>query len=101
MNEPVVTPQTDENQVIAERRAKLQALREKGPAFPNDFNRMEIASDLHEKYENQDRDSLDLNPVQVKVAGRLMLKRVMGKASFGTIQDLSGRIQIFVTDSYP
>ena len=91
----------DENQVIAERREKLKALRAKGNPFPNDFPRSHIAADVVEKYENTDRDTLDLNPVSVKVAGRIMLKRVMGKASFATIQDLSGQIQIYVTDSYP
>jgi lysyl-tRNA synthetase, class II len=102
MTEPTSPPAPDdENQIIAERRAKLKALREKGNAFPNDFPRMELAAELQEKYESQERDALDLNPVVVKVAGRLMLKRVMGKASFGTIQDMSGRIQIFVTDSFP
>ena len=101
MNEPTATPATDENQIVAERRAKLKALRERGNAYPNDFMRAELAADLHEKYDDSDRDTLDSNPVVVKVAGRLMLKRVMGKASFATIQDMSGRIQLFVTDSYP
>ncbi len=94
-------PQPDENQIIAERRAKLKALREKGSPYPNKFARGDLAGDLTEKYEGRDRDSLDLNPVVVKVAGRMMLKRVMGKASFATIQDMSGSIQLYVTDSYP
>ncbi|MEK7875256.1 MAG: lysine--tRNA ligase [Pseudomonadota bacterium] len=92
-------PQPDDNQIIAERRAKLQALREKGIAFPNQFQRNDFAADLLEKHGDRDRDSLDLNPVAVKVGGRMMLKRVMGKASFATIQDMSGNIQLFLTDS--
>ena len=96
MTEPI-----DENQIIAERRAKLKAWRAKGNAFPNNFAHDSLAGDLHERYENHDRDSMDLNPVVVKVAGRMMLKRVMGKASFATIQDMSGSIQLFLTDSYP
>ncbi len=94
-------PPVDENQIIAERRAKLKALREKGPAFPNGFPRKHLAADLLEKYEDSDRDSLDLNPVVVTMAGRMMLKRVMGKASFATIQDMSGSLQLYITDSYP
>ena len=101
MSELPTTPETDDNQIIAERRAKLQAMRAKGVAFPNKFQRDNMLGDLTEKYEDHDRDSLDLNPVVVKVAGRMMLKRVMGKASFATIQDMSGSIQLYVTDSYP
>jgi lysyl-tRNA synthetase, class II len=94
------TPQ-DENHVIAERRAKLKALRAAGNAYPNDFMRMELAADLTEKYEGQERDFLDVNPVQVRIAGRLMLRRTMGKLSFGNLQDMSGNIQIFVADNFP
>jgi lysyl-tRNA synthetase, class II len=91
----------DTNQVIEERRQKLKALRAKGRAYPNDFKRKHLAAELTEKYEETDRDSMDMNPVVVRVAGRMMLKRVMGKASFATIQDMSGKIQLYVTDSYP
>jgi lysyl-tRNA synthetase class 2 len=98
-NEPAL-PQ-DENHVIAERRAKLKQLREKGNAYPNDFPRNNIAGDLHEQYENHERDFLDLNPVLVRIAGRLMLRRTMGKLSFGNLQDMSGNIQIFVADNSP
>ena len=91
----------DESQIVAERRAKLKALREKGNAYPNGFLRADLAGDLHEKHEARDRDSLDLDPVVVTVAGRMMRKRVMGKASFASIQDMSGGIQLFLTDSYP
>jgi lysyl-tRNA synthetase class 2 len=100
-DQPVTPPELDENQIIAERRAKLQALRAKGVAFPNQFQRDNMLGDLSEKYEDSDRDWLDVNPIVVKVAGRMMLKRVMGKASFATIQDMSGSIQLYVTDSYP
>src|SRR6185436_8578545 len=94
-------PPSDENQIIAERREKLKALRAKGNAYPNDFFRQHFAAEVVEKYEGFDRDALDLNPVLVVVAGRLMLKRVMGKASFATLQDMSGQIQLYLTDSYP
>jgi lysyl-tRNA synthetase class 2 len=91
------TPQ-DENQIIAERRAKLAKLREAGPAFPNDFVRTHHAADLHARYGATEREALEKENAQVAVAGRIMLKRVMGKASFATIQDGSGRIQLFVAD---
>ena len=98
-NEPL--PPNDENHVIAERRAKLKQLREKGNAYPNSFARGHIAADLHEQYEAHERDTLDLHPVLVQVAGRLMLRRTMGKLSFGNLQDMSGNIQIFVADNAP
>jgi lysyl-tRNA synthetase, class II len=93
----------DENTIIAERRAKLAAIREKGIAFPNDFRPQHKASDLHEKFGEAERESLESQDVHVVVAGRMMLKRVMGKASFATIQDASGlradgRIQLYITN---
>ena len=91
------TPQ-DTNQIIAERRAKLAALRETGIAFPNDFRRNHLASDLHKKYGDHSNDTLEKDPISVEVAGRMILKRVMGKASFATIQDMSGHIQLYITN---
>jgi lysyl-tRNA synthetase class 2 len=88
----------DENQIFAERRAKLAALRALGPAFPNDFTRTHLAAPLHARYDAMDGEALARQGVEVAVAGRLMLKRLMGKASFATIQDGSGRIQFFVND---
>ena len=86
----------DENRIIAERRKKLAALRVRGPAFPNDFERLNLAAKLDEAYGEAEPEKLqELKPAAV-VAGRIMLKRVMGKASFITIQDLSGRIQVYV-----
>jgi lysyl-tRNA synthetase class 2 len=86
----------DENHIIAERRAKLAEWRLTGNAFPNDFQRENTAVKLHEGYGEKSAEELEGLPVEVKVAGRMMLKRVMGKASFATLQDLSGRIQIYV-----
>jgi len=91
------TPQ-DENQIVAERRAKLAALRKEGVAFPNDFERKNLAGELHSKYDEMSHEELDMAHVQVAVAGRMMLKRVMGKASFATVQDMSGRIQLFISN---
>ena len=88
--------QQDENQLIAERRAKLAEWRKTGKAFPNDFERENTAHKLHEVYGEKTAEELADLPVEVKVGGRMMLKRVMGKASFATLQDVSGRIQIYV-----
>ncbi|GHD60740.1 lysine--tRNA ligase [Jeongeupia chitinilytica] len=89
--------QQDENQIMAERRAKLGALREQGVAFPNDFRREDIAGELHAKYGSLEKEDLEGRNVTVSVAGRMMLKRVMGKASFATVQDVSGRIQFYIS----
>jgi lysyl-tRNA synthetase class 2 len=87
----------DENQIVAERRGKLAALRGRGNAFPNDFRRDALAADLHAAHGAKDNAELEPQNLVVSVAGRMMLKRVMGKASFATLQDMSGRIQLYVT----
>jgi len=87
--------QLDENVQIAQRRAKLLALRERGVAFPNDFRRNVVSSEIHVEYGERDGATLDAQPVRVRVAGRLMTRRIMGKASFAHLQDMSGRIQIY------
>ncbi len=86
----------DENKLIAQRRAKLKALREEGIAFPNDFRRNAMAGELHAEYGDRDNQQLEASPVRVRVAGRLMAKRVMGKSSFAQLQDMSGRIQLYL-----
>jgi lysyl-tRNA synthetase class 2 len=93
----------DENKIMAERRAKLAALREKGVAFPNDFRPTHHAADLQGQYGSRSREELEAEPVHVALAGRMMLKREAGKkAAFATLQDSSGpyangRIQIYAT----
>ena len=89
-------PPVDENKLIAERRQKLTALREEGIAFPNDFRRNVMAGELHAEYGEKTKEELEANPVRVRVAGRMMLRRVMGKASFASLQDMSGRIQLYI-----
>src|SRR6267378_326621 len=86
----------DENKLIAERRAKLAALREQGAAFPNDFRRDALAGQLHDSFGERSGEWLEANPTRVKVGGRLMFKRVMGKASFAKIADRTGQIQLFL-----
>lgn len=101
MTDPTSAPPlpVDENSLIAERRAKLTALRGQGIAFPNDFRRLDYAGDLQAQYADAEMwtsEALEAAGREVKVAGRLMAKRVMGKASFAQIQDESGRVQLFL-----
>ena len=86
--------QQDENKLIAERRGKLEALRADGNAYPNDFRRNAIAEELHQTFESHDNEALQEEHVVVSVSGRMMAKRVMGKASFVKLQDRSGQIQL-------
>lgn len=90
----------DESSLIAERRSKLAVLRQTGNAFPNDYRRDSLARILHEKYDGYSREELESNRITVKVAGRMLFKRVMGKASFATIQDMSGRIQLYISNDH-
>lgn len=102
MTDKSQTPEVDVNEQIAQRKAKLAALREKGVAFPNDFRRDSLAKDLHAEYDEADKESLEQQGVRVKIAGRMMTRRIMGKASFATIQDMSGKIQLYVArDNLP
>src|SRR3954468_431965 len=95
------TPPVDENQLVAERREKLKALRDaqqggKGVAFPNDFKPGDRAASLQEQHGAKEAPQLEQEAIGASVAGRMMLKRVMGKASFATIQDATGRFQLYV-----
>ncbi len=90
----------DENHLIAERRAKLAALRAQGIAFPNDFRRADYAGDLQSEYADAGRwtgEALEGGGRRVALAGRLLAKRVMGKATFAQVRDVSGRIQLFLS----
>jgi lysyl-tRNA synthetase class 2 len=86
----------DENYLIAQRREKLDKRRAKGNAYPNTFRRNTLAEDLAGAYGQRTAESLAEEKQVFAVAGRLLAKRVMGKASFGQLQDMSGRIQLFV-----
>ncbi len=86
----------DENKLIAERRTKLARLRAAGQAFPNDYRRDALAGELQAAYGERTGESLDAHPTRVWVGGRLMSKRLMGKASFATIADRTGQIQLFL-----
>jgi lysyl-tRNA synthetase, class II len=91
--------ENDENHLIAERRAKLAKLRERGIAFPNSFRRNALAGDLATAYGEKPAEALDAAAIRVSVAGRMRAKRVMGKASFAKLEDSSGAIQIFLQHS--
>jgi lysyl-tRNA synthetase class 2 len=86
----------EENRLIAERRRKLQTWRQTGRPFPNDFRKNVQADELHDAYGDWDNDKLEAHDIRVAVAGRMMAKRVMGKASFARVRDMSGDIQLFV-----
>jgi lysyl-tRNA synthetase class 2 len=85
-----------EHALIAERRRKLAAQRESGDAYANDFRRNSCAGDLHQAFDGRDGEQLEAEGVEVAVAGRMMAKRVMGKASFARLEDMSGAIQLFL-----
>ena len=91
-----MTEEISENDLIAQRRSKLDSLRAEGKAYPNDFKRDSLSKDLHEKYGLKENDELEKEIVTVKVAGRVMLQRRMGKASFITLQDMKGQMQAYI-----
>ena len=102
MSDPQISaPLVDENQLIAERREKLKVIRQrqadgKGAAFPNDFKPSHHAGPLGQAYAEQSTEELTALKPEVRIAGRMMLKRVMGKASFATLQDSTGRMQVYI-----
>ena len=86
----------NENDLIAQRRQDLKELRKTGNAYTNQFKRDSLALDLHAQYKNKSKEELEGEPIKVAVAGRMMSRRIMGKASFAHIQDMSGKIQLYV-----
>jgi lysyl-tRNA synthetase, class II len=88
----------EENRIVAERREKLARLRAAGVAYPNDFKRSHLSGEIEAAHGAKSKEDLEKESVETTIAGRLMLKRVMGKASFGVLQDHAGRLQIYVSD---
>jgi lysyl-tRNA synthetase class 2 len=86
----------DENEIIAIRREKLAVLKETGNAYPNDFRRSDLAADLEAEHGEKSKEGLAETEIPTSIAGRVMLRRVMGKASFVTVQDVSGRMQAYI-----
>jgi len=87
---------TDEHDIVNNRRQKLAAWRAQGGAYPNDFRREALAEELHVAHRDKDKVALEADEITTSVSGRVMLRRVMGKASFVTLQDVSGRIQCYI-----
>ena len=88
----------DENNLFEVRKEKLKKLREQGKDYPNSFRRNELAKELIQEYSDLSKDDLENTSISVKVAGRIMLRRLMGKASFTTIQDMSAQIQLYLRE---
>ena len=88
----------DENNLFEVRKEKLKKLREQGKDYPNSFRRNELAKELIKEYSDLSKDDLENSSISVKVAGRIMLRRLMGKASFTTIQDMSAQIQLYLRE---
>lgn len=86
----------DEHEQIRQRREKLAELRKRGHAYPNDFKRDALAAHTLDEYGELDNEALEARHIEVAIAGRMMTRRIMGKASFVHVQDMSGRIQFFV-----
>ena len=86
----------NENDLIAQRRQDLKELRKTGNAYTNQFKRDSLALDLHAQHGNKSKEELEGESIKVAVAGRMMSRRIMGKASFAHIQDMSGKIQLYV-----
>ncbi len=87
---------TEDNKLIAERRGKLDAIRTERNAYPNQFRRSHLATDLHAKYDEMDKETLDPQGIEVAVVGRMMSQRLFGKGGFAVLKDVSGDIQLFV-----
>ena len=85
-----------ENEQVQQRKAKLAELRGYGIAYPNDFERKDLAADLHQQYNHLSNEELTEQNIPIALAGRMMTRRIMGKASFATLQDMSGKIQAYI-----
>ena len=91
-----MTEKLSENELLQQRRFKLEQLREKGIAYPNTFKRDSLSEDLKIQFKENSKEELEEKSIEVAVAGRVMLQRIMGKASFITIQDMKGQIQAYI-----
>jgi len=95
-NEILQTTVEDLNEQLLQRKQKLQALRGSGNAFPNDFRREQLSAAIHKDYAEFDAETLEAKHIPVQVAGRIMMRRIMGKASFVHLQDMDGKIQLYI-----
>ncbi len=92
--------ETHDNAQVRVRREKLAQWREATQAFPNHFKRCHLAAELHEQYQAHSNEALEQSPVSVIIAGRIMMQRLMGKASFLSLQDMSGRMQVYLKQEW-
>lgn len=99
-HEDVAVTTEDLNEQLLQRKSKLNVLRQKGNAFPNDFRRSDLATAIHAAYDSKDNATLETENITVTVAGRIMMRRLMGKASFVHLQDMSGKIQLYVRQDH-
>lgn len=90
------TPKAEENELITQRKIKLKKLREQGNPYINSFRRSAFIEDIIKQFGGKTNEELTTSKISAKLAGRIMLKRVMGKASFIQLQDMTGRIQIYI-----
>ena len=88
-----MTENLSENELLQQRRLKLKELRKQGKAYPNSFRRDSLSQDLKTLCFEMTKEELEEKAIEVSVAGRIMLQRIMGKASFITLQDMKGQIQ--------
>ena len=91
-----MSEEKSQNELLALRRAKLEELKSKGIAFPNNYRRDSLSHELHASFDSLKPESLTKKNVTVSIAGRIMLQRIMGKASFITLQDGEGKIQAYI-----
>ena len=91
-----MTEKLSENELIQQRRSKLEEMRKKGIAYPNSFRRDSLSADLQQECEGLSKEELEEKSIEVSIAGRIMLQRIMGKASFMTLQDMKGQIQAYI-----
>jgi len=96
MSESETTEVVDENKLIALRREKLTDLRHQGQAYPNHYKREDLSADLQENNDCFSKEELAEKNISANIAGRMMFKREMGKASFAKLQDMAGQLQIYV-----
>ncbi len=87
----------DLNNELKTRREKLALRCAQGVPFPNDFRRDHTSDQLHADFDGKENEELEALNIEVSVAGRMMTRRIMGKASFVTLQDVGGRIQLYVS----
>lgn len=86
----------DENELVRQRRDKLDLWRNNAKAYPNGFRPQHLAQELIDQYDSLDKEALEQEAIEVSIAGRLMTRRIMGKASFAHVQDRTAKLQVYL-----